>query len=188
MARMQIEKIGYGVGTRVVSSRPNVLRAVLGEMEAAPACSYLTDSILRIETNVDDLSPEIVGAVLGKLFDAGALDAFFTPIQMKKHRPGILLTVLCAEPDAGKIAGVLFRETTSFGIRMDRVDRWKLDRKFETVSTPFGEITVKLGLHGRETLQAAPEFESCRVAAERTGQPLRAVYEAAIRALPAKGS
>ena len=92
------------------------------------------------------------------------------------------LSVLCEEAALEKIAALLFAETTAFGIRMDRVERWKLDRRFETVATPFGEITVKLGLRGAEIVQVAPEFESCRAASERSGQPLRAVYEAALRA------
>ena len=181
MPRMRTEKIGYGVGTRVLPNRPNVLRAVLGEVEGAPVDGYQGDTIVRIETNLDDLSPEITGAVLGKLLEIGALDAFFTSIQMKKNRPGVQLTVLCEETAVAKIADLIFAETTSFGIRMDRVYRWKLDRKFETVVTPFGEITLKLGLRGQEVIQAAPEFESCRAASDRTGQPLRVIYDAAAR-------
>jgi uncharacterized protein (DUF111 family) len=101
---------------------------------------------------------------------------------MKKNRPGLQLSVLCEEAALGKLADLIFTETTAFGIRMDRVERWKLDRRLETVAAPFGEITVKLGLRGEETLQVAPEFESCKAASERTGQTLRAVYEAAIHA------
>ena len=181
MPRIRVEKIGYGVGSRKLENRPNVLRAVLGDVETLTATEYQRDTISRIETNLDDLSPEIVGAVLGKLMDAGALDAFLTPIQMKKNRPAVQLTVLCEEQLLSKIADLIFAETTSFGVRMDRVERWKLDRKFENVSTPFGEITVKVGLRGSEPIQIAPEFESCRAASERTGQPLRAVYEIAVR-------
>jgi uncharacterized protein (DUF111 family) len=113
------------------------------------------------------------------------LDAFLTPIQMKKNRPAIQLTVLCEETAVAKIADLLFTETSSFGIRMDRMERWKLDRKFETVATPYGEITVKLGLHGEKVVQVAPEFESCRAASERTGQPLRVIYVAALQSYSA---
>lgn len=188
MPQIQVEKIGYGIGTRVLQNRPNVLRAVVGTLatESAPstatAAGYQTDTISRIETNLDDISPEITGATLGKLLDAGALDAFLTPIQMKKNRSGVKLTVLCEEVDLPTIANLLFKETTAFGIRMEQVQRWKLDRKFVEVSTPHGPITVKIGSRGDEVLQVAPEFESCRAASERTGQPLRALYEAAIRA------
>ncbi len=183
MPRLKVEKIGYGIGSRVIPSRPNVLRAVIGEMEAPnDASAYQTDTIARIETNLDDLSPEITGATVDKLFAAGALDVFLTPIQMKKNRPGVQLTVLCEEAGLSKIADLLFTETTSFGLRLDRVERWKLDRKFQTVATPFGEIIVKLGLRGNEVIQAAPEFESCRAASELTGKPLRVIYEAAMHA------
>ena len=182
MPTLRVEKIGYGIGSRNLPNRPNVLRAILGEADAPSAPQYLTDTVVRVETNLDDLSPEITGAVLSRLMDAGALDAALLPIQMKKNRPGVQLSVLCEEAALGKIADLIFAETSAFGIRMDRVERWKLDRRFETVATPFGGITVKLGLRGGEIVQVAPEFESCREASERTGQPLRAVYDAALRA------
>ncbi|MCX6967982.1 MAG: nickel pincer cofactor biosynthesis protein LarC [Verrucomicrobia bacterium] len=182
MPTIRAEKIGYGIGSRVLPNRPNVLRAVLGESDAKSATPYLTDTVVRVESNLDDLSPEIAGAVLNRLMEAGALDAALLPIQMKKNRPGVQLSVLCEEAALGKIADLIFAETTAFGIRMDRVERWKLNRQFETVSTPFGEITVKLGLKDGAVVQVAPEFESCRAASERTGEPLRAVYEAALRA------
>ena len=182
MPTLRVEKIGYGIGSRVLPNRPNVLRAVLGEVAAPSAAPYLTDTVVRVETNLDDLSPEIAGAVLNRLMDAGALDAALLPIQMKKNRPGVQLSVLCEEAALGNIADLIFAETTAFGIRMDRVERWKLERRFEPVVTPFGEITVKLGLRGGVVVQTAPEFESCRAASERTGEPLRAVYEAALRA------
>lgn len=184
MPAMKIEKIGYGVGSRVSASRPNVLRAVLGQAvaEAAAAGGYERDTITRMETNIDDLSPEILGAVTEQLLKAGALDVFVTPIQMKKNRPGVQLTVLCQEAEAGRMAELIFRQTTSFGVRMDRVDRLKLERSIETVQTPYGPVTVKIGLLGGEPVQVSPEFESCKALSERTGQPIRAIYEAAVRA------
>ena len=181
MPAMRIEKIGYGIGTRQLPDRPNVLRAILGETGEALRAPYLTDTVLRVQTDLDDLSPEITGSVIGRLLEAGALDASLMPIQMKKNRPGLQLTVLCEEAALPKLADLIFAETTAFGIRMDRVDRWKLDRRFETVATPYGDITVKIGLRGEEILQSAPEYESCRAASERTGVPLRTVYEAALR-------
>jgi uncharacterized protein (DUF111 family) len=182
MPTMRIEKIGYGIGARQLAHRPNVLRAVLGEVDAASDSPYQTDTVVRVETNLDDLSPEITGAVLGRLMDAGALDATLTPIQMKKNRPGVQLSVLCEEAALQKIADLIFAETTAFGVRMDRVKRWKLDRRVENVRTPWGEIAVKLGLRAGIVVQIAPEFESCRSVSEQTGQPLRAVYEAARQA------
>ncbi|XHR27087.1 MAG: nickel pincer cofactor biosynthesis protein LarC [Chthoniobacteraceae bacterium] len=182
MPSMRLSKIGYGVGSRKLESRPNVLRAILGETDEPGRAPYLTDTVLRVQTDLDDLSPEIAGNVVNRLLAAGALDASLLPLQMKKGRPGLQLNVLCAEETLPKLADVIFTETTAFGLRMDRVDRWKLDRRFEKVPTPFGEITVKLGLRGGEVIQRAPEYESCREASERAGQPLRAVYEAAIKA------
>ncbi len=185
MPTLRVEKIGYGIGSRILPNRPNLLRAVLGETDAPSV--YLTDTVVRVETNLDDLLPEIAGAVLNRLMDAGALDAALLPIQMKKNRPGVQLSVLCEEAALGKIADLIFAETTAFGIRMDRVERWKLDRRFENVATPFGEITVKLGLRNGVVVQAAPEYESCRAASERTGEPLRVMYEAALRAYREQG-
>lgn len=144
---------------------------------------YLTDTVTQIETNLDDLSPEIVGATLEKLFAAGALDAFFTSVQMKKNRPGILLTVLCEAVAIERVADVIFRETTSFGLRLIEKHRLKLDRRIENVSTAYGEIQVKRGFDAQgNPLQAAPEYESCHAAAVRTGAALREVYAAAVEA------
>lgn len=181
MPRMKVAKIGYGVGSRHLHHRPNALRAVLGETGEKSA-GYDTDTITRIETNIDDLSPEITGATMDKLLAAGALDVFFTSIQMKKNRPAIQLTALCENADVPKLADIIFAETTSFGIRMDQVNRLKLDRKFEQVKTEFGEITVKLGLKGGKVIQVAPEYESVRAASEKSGASLRAIYEAARKA------
>jgi uncharacterized protein (TIGR00299 family) protein len=183
MPEITVAGIGYGIGTRELTNRPNALRAVLGEaVEAAVPAAYETDIITRIETNLDDLSPEITGSVMDKLFNAGALDVFLTPIQMKKNRPAAQLTVLCENACVSQMADLIFAETTSFGVRMDQVSRFKLERKFETVKTPFGEITVKLGLRDGKVIQSAPEFESVRAAAEKHNVPVRAVYEAALKA------
>lgn len=141
-----------------------------------------SDTVTRLETNLDDLSPEISGAVMDKLFAAGALDVWFTPIQMKKNRPAVQLSLLCEEPRLEALADIIFRETSAFGLRVEKVMRLKLQRRFEEVGTEFGQITVKLGFKGGELLQIAPEFESCRAASEASGQPLRAVYAAALAA------
>jgi len=180
MPQLRMEKVGYGVGDRVLPSRPNVLRAVLGETGGEAVPDYLSDTVVRVETNLDDVSPEIVGAVVGKVFEAGALDAFITPVQMKKNRPGVQLTVLCEDAALKRIADIIFTETTSFGIRMARMERWKLERKFAWISTEFGGVVVKVGLRAGEEIQVAPEFESCRAVAEKSGQPLRAIYESAL--------
>src|SRR5215210_5300809 len=143
--------------------------------------AYETDTVTRLETNLDDSSPEMLGAVMERLFAAGALDVFFTPVQMKKNRPGIMLSVLC-EDHVESFADIIFAETTAFGLRVEKVVRLKLTRRVETVQTEYGEVVVKVGFKGDKLLQVAPEFESCRAIAIAKGKPLRLVYEAAIRA------
>ena len=140
---------------------------------------YETDTVTRIETNLDDVSPQVLGAVMQQLLAAGALDVWFTPVQMKKSRPGTMLSALCEEGAVEKIADIIFAETTAFGLRVEKIQRLKLTRRFETVRTTHGEVTVKLGYKGERLLQIAPEFESCRAAAERTGVPLRQIHAAA---------
>jgi hypothetical protein len=148
---------------------------------------YESDRVLQIETNLDDLSPELVGHVTGLLLAAGALDVWTTAIQMKKQRPGMLLSVLCALDEAEKFAGMIFQHTSAFGVRMTETLRWKLRRDFVKVATRFGDITVKRGFHGERLLQIAPEYESCRVAAETHGCPLQHVYDAARAAAQPSG-
>ena len=143
---------------------------------------YETDTVTKLETNIDDCPAEILGVVLEKLFSAGALDAWFTPIQMKKHRPAVMLSVLCEETGVPKIADLIFAETTAFGLRVEKVMRLKLARRWEEVSTQYGPIKVKLGFKGDIVLQRSPEFESCRAAAEKAGVPVREVYAAAMNA------
>lgn len=141
---------------------------------------YETDTVTRIETNLDDVSPQILGAVMQKLFAAGALDVWFTPIQMKKNRPGVMLSALCEETIVPALADLIFAETTAFGLRVEKIQRLKLARRFATVPTRHGEITVKIGMKGDRVMQLAPEFESCRAAAELAGVPLREVHAAAL--------
>jgi pyridinium-3,5-bisthiocarboxylic acid mononucleotide nickel chelatase len=141
---------------------------------------YESDTVTKLETNLDDCPAEILGAVMEKLFAAGALDVWFTPIQMKKHRPAVMLSALAEENAIPTLAEIFFRETTAFGLRMEKVVRLKLTRKFETVQTPYGEVQVKIGMKGDHVLQVAPEFESCRAAAERAGVPIRDVYASVV--------
>jgi pyridinium-3,5-bisthiocarboxylic acid mononucleotide nickel chelatase len=152
------------------------------------AGGYDTDTVTRLETNLDDCPPEILGAAMERLLAAGALDVWFTPIQMKKHRPATMLSVLCDEANADALADLIFCETTAFGLRRDTVTRLKLERRFETVATEFGDVTVKLGLKAGAVVQVAPEFESCRSVAEKSGQPLRTIYDAALRGWKAIGN
>jgi pyridinium-3,5-bisthiocarboxylic acid mononucleotide nickel chelatase len=189
MQDLTVEKIGYGLGTRQNKTRPNVLRAVLGQSKGQGPKSKVeggldweTDTITVLETNLDDINAELLGAFVEKALSIGALDVFHTPIQMKKNRPGVLLTVLCAAADADRFSELVLRETTAFGVRRTTAERRKLRRELKTVKTRFGDVAVKLGRLNGRVIQASPEFESCRAAAERKGVTVREVYEAAIKA------
>lgn len=193
MQSLAVEKIGYGLGTRQNKTRPNVLRAVLGEESkaqgpksnaaVASGLDWETDTIAVLETNLDDINAELLGAFVERALVAGALDVFYTPVQMKKNRPGVLLTVLCAAMDADKFSELILRETTAFGVRRTTAERRKLRRELQTVKTKFGDVTVKLGRLNERVIQVSPEFESCRSIAEKAGVPVRIIYEAAIKAL-----
>jgi uncharacterized protein (TIGR00299 family) protein len=182
MENLTAEKIGFGLGTRENKSRANVLRAVLGaQSKISASLDWETDRIAVLETNLDDINAEILGHFVETALAAGALDIFHTPIQMKKNRPGVLLTVLCAETEADKFSEMILRETTAFGVRRTIAERRKLRREFAEVKTPFGKVTVKTGRLGGKVIQAAPEFESCRALAKRNKIPLKQIYEAAIK-------
>ena len=182
------EKIGFGLGTRDNKTRPNVLRAVWGTSNSELQTSnselhdWETDTIVVLETNLDDISAEVLGNFVERALAASALDVFHTPIQMKKNRPGVLLTVLCAQSDVDKFSEMMLRETSAFGVRRHSAERRKLHREFTNVKTRFGEVTVKIGKLDGKVVQAAPEFESCKKAAEKAGVPLKEVYEAALMA------
>lgn len=184
MPRLTVDKIGYGLGTRDNPNRANVLRAVLGDLDA-PALE--TDTVTQIETDLDDQSPEITGAVIDRLLHAGALDATLTPTHMKKNRPGARLTVLCEPGAAMGLTDLIFAETSTFGVRFSQLQRLKLARRHENVTTPYGEVSVKLGYRGERLLQVSPEFESCKAVAQKAGRPLREVYRAAEAACRSPG-
>ncbi len=192
MENLVAEKIGFGLGTRDNQTRPNVLRAVLGTQSKASSTrkpstinnqlstnlDWDTDLIAVLETNLDDCSGEILGAFVETALTAGALDVFHTPIQMKKSRPGVLLTVLCAEADADKFSELMLRETTAFGVRKTIAERRKLRREFADKKTAFGKVTVKIGRLGGKVVQAAPEFESAKKLAAQKKVPVKQIYEA----------
>lgn len=176
-------KVGYGLGTRDHRSRTNVLRAILWDgPDAAADAGWETDSVVVIESNIDDLSPEVLGSVLEKALRLGALDACHTPIQMKKQRPGVLLTLLVEPDDADRFCEFILTETSAFGVRRTFAERRKLRRHWVEVQTAFGTVRVKLGKLGNRTLQAAPEHESCRSVAAMAGVPIRLVHAAAAAA------
>jgi uncharacterized protein (TIGR00299 family) protein len=202
MENLVAEKIGFGLGTRENKTRPNVLRAVFGSGDKCRVTSdtksaateilslvtrhsspldWETDRVAVLETNLDDCPGEILGAFVETALAAGALDVFHTPIQMKKNRPGVLLTVLCAENDADKFAELILRETTAFGVRKTVAERRKLRREFSEVKTPFGNVTVKIGRLGGKVVQAAPEFESAKKLAAQAGVPVKQIFEAVKR-------
>jgi uncharacterized protein (TIGR00299 family) protein len=192
MENLVAEKIGFGLGARDNKTRPNVLRAVLGTQSTvhspqskagiAPQPStnldWETDRIAVLETNLDDCTGEILGHFVETALAAGALDVFHTPIQMKKNRPGVLLTVLCAETGADKFSELILRETTAFGVRKTIAERRKLRREFAGVKTAFGKVTVKIGRLGGKVVQAAPEFEPARKLAAQKRVPVKRIFEA----------
>ena len=183
MQNLTPEKVAFGLGTSDCETRPNVLRAVLGkETTSTGGNDWETDTISVLETNLDDISSEVLGDFVERALKAGALDVVHTPIQMKKNRPGVQLSVLCAEGDADKFSEMILRESSAFGVRRTLTERRKLQRETKTVSTPHGEVTVKLGLLNGEIVQVAPEYESCRAIAAQADVPLKAVYDAAVSA------
>lgn len=184
MSGLRPEKIGYGIGERENKTRPNVLRAVLGEAAAGTtsAHDWEQDAVVTLQTNLDDITAEILGSFIERALAAGALDVFYSPLQMKKSRPGVMLSLLCASEEADRFTEMILRETTAFGVRRFVTDRRKLRREVRPVPTPFGDVPVKLGLLDGAVVQAAPEFDACRRLAESAGVPLKQVYDAAIKA------
>ncbi len=177
MPAMSIEKIGYGAGTRDLEKTPNVLRVVLGEASSGDA-----DVVGVIETNIDDMNPQLFGVVMERLLATGALDVFFTSIQKKKNRPGTLLTVLCERNDIDRMTELLLSHTTSFGVRVHEAHRRKLAREIVKVATKFGEIEVKVGRLAGKVVSRSPEYESCKQAAAKAGVAVKDVYNEAARA------
>jgi hypothetical protein len=178
---MSIQRIGYGAGQRDLAERANLLRLLVGQATDATA----VDQVWVVETNLDDISGELVGYCTAKLWEAGALEVYTTAIQMKKNRPGITLTVQCRAADLDSIENILFRETTTFGVRRWPVSRHKLQRTPHRVQTPFGPIDGKIGHLAAARQTFAPEFESCRRVAQEQSVPLKTVYEAAQKAFDA---
>ncbi len=169
---MTVEVTGCGAGTRDPEGRPNVLRAVIGQVSEASE----RDRVVEVQANLDDMNPEWMPRAIETVLEAGALDAFFTPVSMKKGRPGFVVTALCNEGKRDAVAEAVLRHTTSLGVRYHTADRIKLRRESLTVETLWGPVRMKLGYLGSERLNAAPEYEDCRQISERTGVPLKDVY------------
>lgn len=178
MPAMTIEAIGYGAGQRELAEQPNVLRLFVGTREG----EFCADLVWVVETNLDDVPGEVIGHTITKLWEAGALDVYTTAIQMKKNRPGVILSVICSAPLIPKVEKILFRETSTLGVRRWPVSRHKLDRAAHSVTTDWGPIEGKLGFITGQPPSFSPEYESCRRVAEQHNVALKQVYEAAQQA------
>jgi uncharacterized protein (TIGR00299 family) protein len=173
MPAMSITSIGYGAGDRDFKQQPNVLRVLIGEKTAATEATLVS----VIEANIDDSSPQVLGYALERLLEAGALDASFSPLQMKKNRPGSLLRVIAKPQDQEALSAIIFAETSTLGLRIYAAERRVEERSIVEVETPFGPVRIKVSGNG-----FAPEYEDCRAIAARTGTPLPQVFAAAQQA------
>jgi uncharacterized protein (TIGR00299 family) protein len=180
---MRVRRIGYGAGTRDFKDTPNVLRVLLGESDdARPSQGVQAHTVVVIECEIDDMNPQIFGVLMDRLLAAGALDVFYTPVQMKKNRPGTLLTVVAAPGLRDRLTSIVFTESTTIGLRYREMTRECLERDTVIVDTPIGAVRFKVARRGAEVLNASPEFDDCaRIAAER-GIPLKDVQAAATKA------
>jgi len=174
LPQMRSERIGYGAGSRRHEALPNLLRVFVGELTEEQA-----NEVTVLEAQIDDMSPEIAGHLQGRLREAGALDCYVTPVQMKKNRPGFLLTIICRPGLRPVLADLLFRESTTIGYRYHTAGREELERSIEEVETPYGTVGVKVARRGGRVVNAAPEYEDCLRAAEAAGVPLKTVRDAA---------
>jgi len=180
---MKIEKSGYGAGSRDFPGHPNVVRLTIGETSlTGRASKTASDTITVLEANLDDLNPQVFGYVVDQLFEEGALDAFAVPAQMKKSRPGTLLTVLCKPEDAAKLTQLIFGETTTLGIRKRDETRQTLARRWENVRTPWGDVRIKIASMNGSVTNYAPEYEDCRRIATENHVPLKTVIQEAASA------
>ncbi|MBN1815694.1 MAG: nickel pincer cofactor biosynthesis protein LarC [Anaerolineae bacterium] len=183
---MRVKQIGYGAGTRELPI-PNLLRLSIGTMDVVgetdeKAEGYEKDTVTLIETNIDDMNPQWYEHVTARLFEAGALDVFLTPIQMKRGRPATQLSVLVTDDLVSEMLDVLFAETTTIGVRAYPVQRWKLAREIVSVETPYGPIDVKVARRGETVLNITPEYQDCQRVATEQGVPLKHVHQAALEA------
>jgi uncharacterized protein (TIGR00299 family) protein len=177
---MTVSATGYGAGGRSYERFPNVLRLMLGE--AVAETTENTERLVLMETNLDDVAPHVLGHVMDELLAAGALDCYFTPVQMKKNRPGVMVSVLCTRDRQSELQQILFAETTTLGIRVKEIDRIALRREIVAVNTKYGPIDVKVATLTDGGEKVSPEYEQCRAAAQQHRVPLREVESEALRA------
>ena len=180
---MTVEATAYGAGTREYEKFPNVLRMVIGEVEFVNTTRGAAQNLIQLETNIDDLSPQILGYVMERSFELGALDCWFTPIQMKKNRPAVMLSVLCEPAARVALTDLIYTETSTLGIRVKPVERECLDREIVSVETAYGPIDVKIGKLDGRIVNSMPEYEQVRTAASASGVSFRDVRDAALSAL-----
>jgi pyridinium-3,5-bisthiocarboxylic acid mononucleotide nickel chelatase len=175
---MRVERVGYGAGGRELAGTPNVLRVLIGESTDRPG----TERIAVLECEIDDMNPQIFGVLMDRLYAAGALEVYYSAVQMKKNRPGTLVTVLAPPERREELAGIVFRESTTIGVRHHDVQRERLEREIVTIDTPLGSIRFKVARRDGSVVNASPEFDDCvRIAAER-GLPVKDVQAVATRA------
>jgi len=184
---MKIEKSGYGAGTREFPRHPNVVRLTIGETASTLAAKTASENVTVLEANLDDLNPQVFGYVMDRLLEEGALDAFGMPVQMKKNRPGMLLTALCRPEDASKLTKLIFTETTTLGVRRRDEVRQTLARRWENVSTRWGDVRIKIASMNGTVTNYAPEYEDCRRIAAERHVPLKTVLQEASRLYLGKG-
>lgn len=183
---MSVTAIGYGAGIADLEGQPNVVRILIGEAAEKTVAGF-DEEIAVIEANLDDMNPQIYGYFLEKALAAGALDVYTTPVQMKKNRPGTLLTVLCIPSDTNLLMSLIFAETTTFGARTYRAQRRTLPREFVNVATSFGDVRVKISRVNGRILHVAPEYDDCRKLAVEKSVPLHRVISEALRAFESGG-
>jgi pyridinium-3,5-bisthiocarboxylic acid mononucleotide nickel chelatase len=184
---MTVAAIGYGAATSDLEGQPNVMRLMIGEAAATTSAVGAEETIRVLEANLDDMNPQVYGYFLEKALADGALDVFATPVQMKKNRPGLLITVLCKQQDESKFQHMLFAETTTLGVRSTLAQRRILPREWVDVSTKFGHVRIKVARVNGEVQQASPEFEDCRKLASEKNVPLQQVLDEAMRQWNARG-
>jgi pyridinium-3,5-bisthiocarboxylic acid mononucleotide nickel chelatase len=184
---MKIEKSAYGAGSRDFPGHPNVVRLTIGEAASTLVAKTAYEAITVLEANLDDLNPQVFGYVMDRLLAEGALDAFGMSVQMKKNRPGMVLTVLSRPEDAGKLTEIIFAETTTLGVRRRDEVRQTLARRWESVHTAWGDVRIKVASMNGTVTNYAPEYEDCRRIAAEYRVPLKTVMAGAVEAYLAQG-
>ena len=175
---MRLDRVGYGAGSRDYADTPNVLRVLIGESHG----NAHAHAVVLIEADIDDMNPQIFGVLIDRLLAAGALDVFYTPIQMKKNRPGTLMSIITRPAAREELTAIVFRETTTIGVRYSEMKRECLDRETVTVDTPYGPVAIKVARRNGEILNASPEFDDCARVAAASGRPVKEVHASAVKA------